>query len=407
MITTTWDQIDAGTLQALCDAGAPESPTLDFKRVAPLKQGEDPRNEFAKDVCAFANANGGDLVYGIATREDCADTLAPLSGESADACKRRLSEVLANHVEPRIAGVRFKDLPIDERGFALVVRVPRSFDAPHRYKVRSHDGVHAHHRFVTRSDTGTLDMDYAQLRDSFGRTATLVEQARAFRATRLRLMMSEGQLLHGFEQGHPKFCVHLVPLAGLIQATAINISDVYHRHDINFAKPGGFVPQKQTNLDGLLMTGSRDAITGRIGWLVRLFRSGAMEYLAQASSQVAAEDGGDAFIPAVATSREIRRVCGQLLSHARALGLEGPALLGLAGVNTARHPFRIFGNGTHYGNTLADREHLVLADHWIDELSAETDIDTAARPMLDEYWQCFGEVRCELYDEAGQWRTAT
>jgi hypothetical protein len=405
MITTPWDRIDASTLQAMCDAGAPESPTLDFKHIAPLKQRDDPGNEFAKDVCAFANADGGDLVYGIASRDDCAEALAPLTGETADACKRRLSEVIANHVEPRIANVRFKDVAIGDSGFALLVRVPRSFDAPHRFKVRPRDGMPAHHRFVARSDTGTQDMDYAQLRDAFGRTATLVEKARSFKAERLRLMTDEGQLLAGMARS-PKFCVHLVPLAGIARGSSIDVRQVYHRHDISFARPGGYVPQKQTNLDGLLMAGPANRDTGQLEWLVRLFRSGAMEYLEQTTRQDRDEDGGEAFIPAVAATDAIRRTCVQLLSHARALGLEGPAILGLAGIDIGAHPFRIvMHNRGHYGNSLADRAHVVLGDQWIDELGEPGDLDGLLRPMLDEYWQCFGEVRCECYDETGKWHT--
>src|SRR5450631_2815298 len=141
MITTPWDDIDAATLQALCDAGESESSTLDFKRIAPKTQRDDPDNEFAKDVCAFANVNGGDLVYGVATAQDVADHLTPLSGESVDACKRRLIQVLANHVEPRIANIRLKEVPIEAGGYALVVRVPRSFDGPHRFHVRERAGL--------------------------------------------------------------------------------------------------------------------------------------------------------------------------------------------------------------------------------------------------------------------------
>jgi len=54
--------IDESLLQAACTEQWPESQTLDFKRELP---GIDDRakQEFLKDVCAFANASGGDGKY--------------------------------------------------------------------------------------------------------------------------------------------------------------------------------------------------------------------------------------------------------------------------------------------------------------------------------------------------------
>ena len=400
MITTPWDRIDAAVLQALCDAGdagEAESSTLDFKQAAPLTQGQDRRNEFAKDISAFANANGGDLVYGIEEIDAHACRLVPTPGETFDALTRRLNQVLANPVEPRVAEVRLKEVALTGDGFALVVRVPRSFDGPHRYTVTPE-----HQRFMTRTDTGAIDMEYTELRDAFGRTATLIEKARAFRANRLD-SMDRGHLMKGLVAG-PKFCVHLIPLVGLAQGVAVDIAAVYHRNDVNFVKPSGYVPQKQTNLDGLLMMGPAAPPTGKAEWLARLFRNGALEYLAKASNNGGAKVGGEASIPAVVVSAEIRRVCAQLLSHARALGFEGPALVGLAGIECGRHPFLTSNTGgIPYGNGIADQEHLVLPEHVVESLASDVDVDTIARPLLDAFWQCFGEVRCELYDTTGEW----
>jgi predicted HTH transcriptional regulator len=110
MITAPWDPIDVAVPQAMCDAGEAESTRLSFKRMAPQTQREDSDNEFAKDVCAFANANSGDLACGVATAADVADCLTPIAGESADALKRRVSQVLANQVEPRISGIRLREV---------------------------------------------------------------------------------------------------------------------------------------------------------------------------------------------------------------------------------------------------------------------------------------------------------
>ena len=406
MITTLWDQINESTLQALCDDGASESGTLEFKRQPPDTQGRDISNELAKDVCALANANGGDIVYGIAEVRQVADHLVPISGEPPDALMRRMREVIDNHVEPRITGIRFKDVALERGDFALVMRVPRSFDGPHlfRYKQqREGDRRTSHFRFVLRSDTLIQDMDYSQLRDAFGRTATLVERASGFRQQRLTLM-EQGHLMPDMAAG-PKICLHLVPLSGLVAGQRLDIAEVYGRTDINFAFAGGSQPQKLTNLDGLLLTAAAAGPSERgVQALARLFRSGAMEYIFQAFRR--ADPGSEArgpYIPAVPVTEEIRRVCGQMLDHARLLGLQGPAIIGLTVVQATGHRFEIVVGHREYGHGLADRGLLTLPDQWVEELGTPFDIDLFARPMLNALWQCFHEVRCHHYDVAGQW----
>ena len=61
MLLSNLDEISEAYLQGLCEDRATESQTLDFKRELPAT---DERRELQKDVCAFTNADGGDLVYG-------------------------------------------------------------------------------------------------------------------------------------------------------------------------------------------------------------------------------------------------------------------------------------------------------------------------------------------------------
>jgi predicted HTH transcriptional regulator len=49
------------------------------------------REEFLEDVCAFANASGGDLVYGLQEKQGHVDCIVPVPIVSSpvDATKRR------------------------------------------------------------------------------------------------------------------------------------------------------------------------------------------------------------------------------------------------------------------------------------------------------------------------------
>ena len=65
------DEIDETIIQRLIDDGFRESRTLDFKERLDLSK--DGRQALAEDVCAFANAVGGDLVFGIREADGIAD----------------------------------------------------------------------------------------------------------------------------------------------------------------------------------------------------------------------------------------------------------------------------------------------------------------------------------------------
>jgi hypothetical protein len=64
MIPKPLAAIDAGGLQALVDAGVPESRVLEFQRDLNVAASSE-RIDFLAHVSSFANATGGNLIYGI------------------------------------------------------------------------------------------------------------------------------------------------------------------------------------------------------------------------------------------------------------------------------------------------------------------------------------------------------
>ena len=56
-------------LQRLVDEEIQESLTLDYKASPSLAKGDKPRNELCKDVSAFANSAGGQIIYGIVEKD--------------------------------------------------------------------------------------------------------------------------------------------------------------------------------------------------------------------------------------------------------------------------------------------------------------------------------------------------
>ena len=266
MLLETLDQVTADFLRKLCEDQCPESDTLEFKREIPGGLDKD-KHELLKDVCALANSDGGDLVFGIQEITGAASTLVPLTQESADAAKRRLSQVLDAGLEPRVQGLRFHHVEMDS-GYILILRVPASYDGPHC--VRSNNN----RRFVMRNGTSTTDMTFDQLRAAFDRTATLAERAHRFIEDRLQMIMNlktPKKLIEG-----PLLVIHFVPIAGLAGRRTIDLQVIYSGEYTKFMRNDWGSGDRTFNLDGLVVHpgGGRDQIFDAYN---HIFRIGALE----------------------------------------------------------------------------------------------------------------------------------
>ena len=123
-------------IKALVSNLSAESPTLDFKRDVPGRDAP-ARHEYCSDLCAFANAAGGDLVYGI--EEDSEGRASALVAQTVnpDDEQLRLLDMALNGLEPRVSGLEARAIPV-AGGHVFVVRVPKTWNGPHRVRTNQH-----------------------------------------------------------------------------------------------------------------------------------------------------------------------------------------------------------------------------------------------------------------------------
>ncbi len=377
-------------LRELCAQRCPESQTLEFKHALPGLN-DKAKSEFLKDVCAFANSDGGDLVYGIAEEKGEATDVLPITEESADATRRRLGQILDAGLEPRLVGLRIQDVPIAGGGYVLILRVPASFGGPHRYTVNNVG------RFVMRNGTHTVELTYDQLRSAFDRTATLAERARRFREDRLKAI-NAGRGGRPLVEG-PICVVHLVPIASMAGNRSVDIQALYNNFmPYIFSDWGG--ASRSTNLDGLVVysagrTGERSAA------FTQIFRSGALEAVRTVGGTV---DRDRKIIPSTGISRFVRTGIEKFLRESRSLGFAGPAIVGVAVLSVGEYEFAVGPKWFPPDSARADRENLILPETWLEDIAMVSEVDQVARPLLDILWQGFDVEQCHLYDEQGRWQ---
>jgi hypothetical protein len=148
-------------LQTQLASNEQEHLMLDYKASEAVGDWTDAkRNELAKDVCAFANAEGGHILIGIA--ED-AHTRKPSfidhGVNTALVSKEAIESALMSRVAPRVEGMTIKEIPNPTApGYAFFVfGIPRSMDAPHMHNPT--------HRYYKRYNFQCLPMEHYEVED--------------------------------------------------------------------------------------------------------------------------------------------------------------------------------------------------------------------------------------------------
>jgi hypothetical protein len=153
-------------LERIIHERLPESLILDYKRSDALKNDDKSRNELCKDVSAFANSAGGQIIYGIPEVNHVPQPLD--SGvDKSTITPEWIEHVLNSRIQPIIDGLLIKHIPIsdDHTRVAYVLNIPQSTSrAPHQASDR---------KYYKRYNFESVAMADYEIRDILGRSSTL------------------------------------------------------------------------------------------------------------------------------------------------------------------------------------------------------------------------------------------
>jgi hypothetical protein len=112
---------------------------LDYKASGSLEKNDKKANEISKDVSAFANSDGGVIIYGI--KEDSVNKHIP---EKIDPIKRNeiskewLEQIIQGRISPRIQGIKIIPITITEPNDVIyIIDIPKS-DTVHQASDRKY-----------------------------------------------------------------------------------------------------------------------------------------------------------------------------------------------------------------------------------------------------------------------------
>jgi Putative DNA-binding domain len=389
MLATDLSTVDAAFLDEVCKEHWTESDTLEFKRELPGGSDKE-KHELQKDVCALANADGGDIVFGIDEIDGKAGEIVPIGIGAVDAEKRRIAQTLDSGIEPRLPALQIVDVMVPG-GYVLVVRVPASFSGPHCVRKDTS------RRFVMRNGTTTTDLSFDQLRSAFDRTATLGERARRFLADRTQLI-ADRKTPKRLQVG-PTRVVHLIPLGGLAGRQSADLASLRGSEYTKFNETDWGSGSQSFNLDGVVVFQGGAPEGAHYGYC-QIFRSGILEG-ASVAGCVQPPRGSEQerhIVWATDMAKFFRERTETFIAAAKKWGLVGPAILSYSLLNVGGYELETSSNSySRRRKPESDRAHLAVPELWIDSPES-VNIDQIVRPLLDTLWQGFGLERCLDFD---------
>lgn len=375
-------------LQDLIDNSVLESKTIEYKQSLPSNSESD-KKEFLADVSSFANASGGDLIFGIIAdkKTGVPKALEGLIIENIDQEILRLENMIRGGIEQRIPSVSTEPIKLSNSKFALIIRVPKSWVSPHRVILGGHD------KFYSRSSNGKYPLDVAELRTAFNLSETITERIRKFRLDRISKIFANETPVPFYDNA--KIVLHLIPIISFNPAQSYEIEKVASQPEK--MKPiycGGW--NWKYNLDGFLTySGGRQ---DKSHSYVQLFRNGIIEAVEGLLLQPYKEQ---LMIPSIAYEQELIRSLTEYLSALKTLNVEPPIFIFLTLLGVKGYSMGVDRDYDIEEVYAIDRDILQLPEVIIN--SYDDKAEHVLKPCFDSIWNACGFRRSFNYNDEEEW----
>jgi Putative DNA-binding domain len=376
-------QISEADLLELIDTGVPEGQTIEYKS-APYGKTDADKREFLKDVTAFANTKGGHLVIGMRANDGVASQLVPIT-EAIDEEKLRMEQLLQSGIEPRLYSIEIGEV-IADGGKVLVLRIPKSWNAPHRVTAQNSN------RFYARNSAGVYEPSTQELREMFNAASELSRRIEEFRNNRLKELSKIGLPIPKLNE-QASLVMHIVPYSSFSASQGIDLRAI-RNYGNGFSPMGGSSTSHRYNFHGL--------VRFRVGPIshgyTQVFRTGAVE---ATKFDISTEQSAPPFIRLVVCNQIIEGM-DSYLGELKYLGVQCPITIMLTFQNVAgKFLGSNSGQGEH-GDEITE-SNLSLPPCTIEEYPAKLEIARILRPAFDAFWNAAGYESCPHYDQNGNW----
>jgi Putative DNA-binding domain len=378
------------SLASLITAEIHEGKTIEYKREIALNS-SDQKRKFVRSVASFANASGGEMIFGMEAIDGKASQIRPLADFDPDAGVRLLRDLVRAHVQPPLFGTEFKPVPV-QNGWALVMRVGRSWKPPHMV---TFDGDN---RFYTRDANGCVPMNISEIREAFLASGTVKERIQEYRFQRLSAIRS-GE--HPLKLPKLPFSVlHILPFRSFVEDSEVNMNALAQEDLYPPSNWRSFGPTY--DMDGTYGCGwDGDRECGNYTFVSR---SGCIEGLTNAGLP-ARQDWK--YISNPGFEKQFFKIIPKYFNLLRKLNVEPPVVVALTLLDVSG--FCLYSGpmtslSAHGVRPIRQRDLSLPA---ITVSSFDQPVEEMLRPIFDALWNSCGLKRSFNYNQDGSWLDRT
>ena len=188
-----------------------ENEYLDYKKafsidvVVEKDKRQQEQVEFRNDVCAFANANGGYLIFGIDEKKGIPTEIVGISIKSnnKDLFERDIRNYLQS-IKPRIPSYRIRFIDLPEEKYIVIMLILHDYYAPYIHLVEQKN-----YKIYKRVGNEKAVMDYQELKTMFTQSVSLEKEIENARVERINFFLGREE---DPEQTISKFFImHIFP----------------------------------------------------------------------------------------------------------------------------------------------------------------------------------------------------
>lgn len=377
-------------IRELIACRVPEGPSIDYKQTT-YGHSDGDKKELAKDISAFANANGGHIIIGIRESSDEAgipSEITPLNINQEEEINR-IYQIARNCIEPTLSGLRVIPIETDNSGCVLIIRIPKSWNTPHRVNLQNEN------RFWVRHGSMKDQASMEEIREMFMLSTNALENARKFRDERINSIRQDTISEELYCNG--RCIIHIGPLSAFTSNQQINLENAQQNNPA-FKPIGGTRYFSEYNFDGFINIRRRTNTEERSSGYTQIFRNGIIEATkANILSSHNVIDGEN-------LEGQIFEKLTYYIDGLYQLGVDTPLVFTITfqGVNGTQYYVRL-SSQTSLKEFKADTYK--FPECFIEEYSDDTSYyHRAVKPAFDAIWNTIGLPEDKFFDENGLWR---
>jgi hypothetical protein len=376
--------------QRLVNDRVQECDTLEYKR--DMYGNSDAENrEMLRDITSMANHRGGYLLIGIDENDEGIPT--GIVGIEAGSHVERITSCCLDNVDKRIVGLEVRDVPLSNGRVVIIISIPESINAPH---IITHTGLN---QFWKRHGRQKDKMTVDEIGEAFDKRLSNLNRIDRLLFTRKAEILEDiGDKTFMIISAAPRYLRNeaifnsrdenlrnLISQPPRLQQVSSGISCGRPYPTINGLRADSHTPYSRMDIP--------------VTMYIEVFASGYTEF----GVLIERDNSLGIVIRSLVEPPLIVDFMGFVQSVYEQYLPFSPLVIFFSILN-AKGVWLVTSNHTERESREKwERQHLELGEFYVDNISEERKLLT--KEICDRLWQCFHRETCNLFDDAGTFRT--